>query len=379
MTLLHLLSNHKWTERAEPATSLVRAQRVAGATAGLVCRGYPREVDKRDSIVFQASRQGVEPHVIDMRKHFHLPILVKGCLSLRRLVRSSRIQILHAHMENALLLSAAAAFRNPLAPAVVYSHYDPETLLSSRRMSFLFRRATDGLVVLTEAMRQAALSQVGFAPDRVAVIEPGIDHAFFHPDRPLDGPDLRKLFGSTYERFTIGMVTRIRNDRKVDQAVEAVRRLLPEHPGIRLLIIGRGEALEALRTQVRSHGMESHVLLGGYRRGEELAASFRCMDVLLYPEAGSDKSCRTIREALAAGVPVCAVRKGFIPELLSPGRTGVLFDEGIEAMTRALGDLVEGKAGLPAMRQACLQEAATRFTLARQADKTLAFYDTLRS
>ena len=39
-------------------------------------------------------------------------------------------------------------------------------------------------------------------------------------------------------------------------------------------------------------------------RGDDLVAAYRAMHALAYPVPGTDQTCRTVREAMAAGVPI---------------------------------------------------------------------------
>jgi glycosyltransferase involved in cell wall biosynthesis len=106
-------------------------------------------------------------------------------------------------------------------------------------------------------------------------------------------------------------------------------------------------------------------------------AAYRAMDVLVYPIPGSDKSCRTVREAMAAGVPVIAPEVGFLPELIQDHSTGRLMALAWESLAKILEELILDKAQLSEMGQRSLQTAIRRFSPILQAEKTLDFYHKL--
>jgi glycosyltransferase involved in cell wall biosynthesis len=101
------------------------------------------------------------------------------------------------------------------------------------------------------------------------------------------------------------------------------------------------------------------------------------MDVLVYPIPGSDKSCRTVREAMAAGVPVIAPAIGFLPELIADHSTGRLMALAWESLAKILEELILDKSQLLEMGQRSLQTAFRRFSPVLQAERTLDFYHKL--
>ena len=119
------------------------------------------------------------------------------------------------------------------------------------------------------------------------------------------------------------------------------------------------------------------IVLAGYCEQDRLVAAYRAMDVLIYPIPGSDKSCRTVREAMAAGVPVIAPEIGFLPELIEDRVSGRLMDVSGESLAKIIEDLLQDKNKLRQMGRRSLEIAGQRFSLGLQASKTLSFYHQL--
>lgn len=373
MNILHVLSNYRWTERAEPATDLVLAQRDLGLHADLVCgrnRGDPGE-----SVGFRAARKGVDPFCLELPKHFEWSTLRRDLSGLRRLIRTGGYDVVHAHMENGWLLSALAVRGPARRPLCVASLYDPAGLPRKWRNRWLAnRRRTDGLAVICEEAAGSVCREYGFPEERIGVIEPGVDVERF--GRAASRSEARRRF-RVEGAFVVGMVTAVGGRRRLDLVLQAVARLVPEIPGIRLLVIGRGKMRRFLEEPARALGIRDRIVLGGYCRDDDLRQAYAAMDGLAYPMHGTDRSCRTVREALAAGVPVIASRVGFLPRLVRHGETGFLVDPAEKAMAegiRALHRLPDKGA---AMARRARQEAARRFDLRKQAAATQAFYERL--
>ena len=119
------------------------------------------------------------------------------------------------------------------------------------------------------------------------------------------------------------------------------------------------------------------IVMAGYCEGDRLVAAYRAMDVLVYASPGSDKSCRTVREAMAAGLPVIAPGIGFLPELIEDHVSGRLMDLSWESLAKILEELIDDKVKLREMGRRSLKTSILRFSLMLQAERTLNFYQKL--
>ncbi len=376
--ILHLLSNWKWTERSEPAVELALAQQALGANVCFVCDRSPTNVSK--AVAPYAAARGVKSIVeLHLPKHFCLYSLYGDVFRLRRLIQSFNPHIVHYHMPNAHLLGTLAGMTNGSFKRVrsCYTPYGPKRDLRSR---FLYGHHTDGLVVIGRKAKARTTRSYNFPRNNILIAEPGIDLDRFSPKRKV--PLFREDFGLGHENFVIGIVTRIRQSRRIDVALGTVRLLSERFPNIRLLIVGRGR--EGAKEEVvdgpsRTLGITDKVILPGYCEGDRLVAAYRAMDVLVYPMPGTDQTCRTVREALASGVPVIAPKIGFLPELLEDGINGRFIELSAQGLAGTLEELIKNPERLGQMAENAAKGAKERFSTYRQARKVLAFYEQLLS
>ena len=378
MKILHLLSNRKWTERSEPAVELALAERALGADVTFVC-GRSLE-GSEPGVAFHARRKGLSAVVVlEMSKHFRVLSAFRDIGKLRQLIADFNPDVIHCHMWNAHLLGSMAKGRSK-PPFLVRSCYDPDGPESDLRSRLLYRRCTDGLVVISGAARDKAMKRYGFRSEALQVAEPGIDLPRFSREREIS--DGREGFGLKEEHFVVGVVSRIRQSRRIDIVLDAVRILAKEFPQLRFLLVGRGRknAVEKVVKEPSSEmGIADRVVLAGYCRYDRLVAAYRAMDVLVYPMPGTDKSCRTVREAMASRVPVIASRIGFLPELIEDGVNGRLMDLAPESLADILSDLIRDHDELDRMAHLGSETAKQRFSPSLQAKRTLSFYERLLS
>ncbi|HEX5050808.1 MAG TPA: hypothetical protein VFZ65_03465, partial [Planctomycetota bacterium] len=124
--VLHLFANHKWTGPADPAIRAAARLRALGrdvvfAQAGFVHRGGEHWLAKE---LWQWRVPVVAG--LELRKHFHVPSLLRDVATLRTLLARDGYRILHCHQPGDHLLAALACRRLVQPPAIVRTLYEPE-------------------------------------------------------------------------------------------------------------------------------------------------------------------------------------------------------------------------------------------------------------
>ncbi len=374
MRILHLLSNWKWTERSEPAADLALAQELLGADITFVCNKSPPGT--KYDVEYFARRKGLNAVVVlNLPKHLQVLSVRQSVADLRRLQKDLLPDIIHCHLQNANLL-AGIAKKKTNSTAIVRSFYNPEGPQKGLRANFLYKFYTDGFVVISKKAKDTVVEKWGFAPEAVELAEPGIDIRRFSPKKQI--PADCNSFGLDDGSFVVGVVSRIRKSRRLDVPLEAVAKLAKAFPQLRLLVVGRGSGSavkDVVEDPALRMGITDRVVLAGYCYDDRLVAAYRAMDVLVYSVPGTDKSCRTVREAMASAVPVVAPRIGFLPELVDDGVNGRLMQLSPRDLASILSDLIKNPGTLDEMSQNALRIAERRFDPMQQAKKTLSFSD----
>ena len=261
-------------------------------------------------------------------------------------LRADAYDVLHFHHPEVPLPYLA---HHPHVP-VVSSVYDsplPPLLTTAIGM---FAHPGHHLVAISDAQRRAD-PDVPFA----ATIHGGVDTEFFAPD-PDASPGTHLLF-----------VNRLVPEKGVGAAIEVARRT-----GHGLRLVGpwyanspyfADEVAPHLDDRIRHLGPMS---LAGVRA--ELRARPRA---LLMPSHHESFGLIVV-EALACGVPVVALRRGALPEIVADGRTGFLADD-VDGMVAAVGRL----GGIDP--DECRAHAVARFSLDRMADAYLDLFRKARA
>jgi GT2 family glycosyltransferase/glycosyltransferase involved in cell wall biosynthesis len=234
--------------------------------------------------------------------------------------------------------------------------------------------ARDGLSVESEGRRTAHMRAVcdrithfiapsycirdrfvafGVAPERITVADYGFER---EPDRLREGYGESRRSGSALRLGFLGslMVSKgphvlleaIKDHPPGSVSVDLYGALTPYHGDDSY----RG-LLEPLLDQpdVRMRGPIAH---------DAVPAALASIDALVVPSIWPENSPLVIHEAFLAGVPIVASRIGGIPELVSDGRNGLLFEPGdVGGLRRALDRLLAEprlldtlRAGIPEVR-----------------------------
>ncbi len=148
-------------------------------------------------------------------------------------------------------------------------------------------------------------------------------------DIPKQREWLRQEFGWTPDTPVIVGAARLDAGKGFLRLVEAFKRVHEQMPEARLLICGEaspGTYHDALiRARVGEYDLDDAVTFAGFR--DDLPRIFAGMDIFCQPME-HDASSLVFLGAMAASVPVVAVRSGSIPEVVEDGETGLLSEIG---------------------------------------------------
>ena len=146
---------------------------------------------------------------------------------------------------------------------------------------------------------------------------------------------------------TITCVGRLSPEKGQTGLLRAFARLRSKHPDAVLRLVGDGPDRDALERLASDLGIGGAVTFAGRLPEQETLAEIARADILVLPSFMEGLPI-VLMEAMALGVPVIASRVAGIPELVSDGKTGLLFapsdwDELAHCMERLLGDKALGE------------------------------------
>jgi glycosyltransferase involved in cell wall biosynthesis len=165
---------------------------------------------------------------------------------------------------------------------------------------------------------------------RVDLWQRGVDTELFQPH--LSSLEMRSHLSQGHPESPLLLyVGRLGAEKEIDR----IKPVLAAIPNARLALVGDGPHRQAL--QQHFAGTPTHFV--GYLTGVELASAFASADAFIFPSR-TETLGLVLLEAMAAGCPVVAARSGGIPDIVTDGVNGYLFDpkdeEGAIAATQRL-------------------------------------------
>ena len=188
----------------------------------------------------------------------------------------------------------------------------------------------------------------------------------------------RTQWQGTAERPTIGFVGRLDEPRKgLSVLAAALPTLLRRYPGLRVLVLGRGDGAEALAGLPAP--VAGAVELLGRLDDAQKASLLRSVDVFVAPHTGGESFGIVLVEALSAGAPVVASDLGAFRRVLADGDLGVIFPTGDQdSLAAAVGDLLADP-GRRAELSGRGSAEVRRYDWSRVAHQVLTVYETVRA
>ncbi|MEK7445550.1 MAG: glycosyltransferase family 4 protein [candidate division NC10 bacterium] len=359
LTVLQVCANRWWTGSADPVIRLVKGLEARGHRALLA-------LILGDRFEAKAREAGIEPVAgLSLEVKFHPAAVVRDVIRLRRLVRNEGVDIIHVHHSHDHWLGMLS--RGPAA--LVRTFHNQRAVRTAWPAPWLHRH-TDAVIAVSRQIEERC-RLLGIAPARVFRVGGVVEIKRFAAGS--NGEPIRAELGVGPGQL-IGSVARLAHNRGHELLIAGFERLLPDYPGVRLLLIGKGEARPALEARVRERGLGEHVLFAGYRDAD-LPEVLQALDAFVLMGPGSDESCRAALEAMAAGRPVVARRLGALPDAIVHGSTGLLVDgEEPEAVEAALRALLADPGLAKAMGQAGRRRAEECFSPERHAADVEAIY-----
>ena len=183
--------------------------------------------------------------------------------------------------------------------------------------------SADHVFAVSSPLARFLVNERSVPQHRVTVLPNGANPATFQPAR--DDAPFRERLGLS-GRVVAGFVGILRPWHGLDLLVEATRLLAPRYPDLHLLIVGDGPIELELRRAVDAAGLRDRVAFTGRVAHADIAHYVGAMDFAVSPKATFYASPMKILEYMAVGKAVIAPAMDNIRDLLSDGRTGLLFE-----------------------------------------------------
>jgi len=301
--------------------------------------------------------------VIGLGKKVNILSDIQALISIRKLIKDFRPDIVHTHTAKAGFLGRIAVLLSGLKIRLVHTYHGH--LLHGYFNSFL-----TGLIIRTEkllALKTNILVAVGskvrdellFAGigsiDQYRIVNPGLSISTI-PKRQ----SVTDRFGLDQNFRYISWLGRLVKIKRPDRLLEIAYWLKVNYPDVRILVAGDGP----LREEIEKKATQSHLpiqFLGWVLDIESVLAVSEIM-ILTSDNEGTPLS---LIQAQMAGLPVVATDVGSTSEIVINNETGLIVPTSVELINKAIGALLQDQEKARLMGQRARIRALELYSIER--------------
>lgn len=277
----------------------------------------------------QIEESGVNDiEVPQLRRNINLFYDFPALLKIRRLLKREKPDIVHTHTSKAGLLGRLAA-RLAGVPSIIHTPHGHVFFgyfgALKTRIFILFEklasRITDRTIALTPREKADYLSYKVTGEDKLVVIPSGIELHKCQPTPREERSKLRKELGIPDRSTVVGTAGRLVPVKGPGFLIQAAGQVISEHPDTYLVFAGDGPLRKGLEKDAVDRGLAKNIIFTGWR--DDMARVLSVFDIFCLPSLNEGMG-RVLVEAMALGKPVVASDVGGIPDLIIPGKNGIL-------------------------------------------------------
>lgn len=263
-----------------------------------------------------------------------LVYFAEGCAVANRCAAAG-VTHMHAHFGTN---SAAVAMLAHVAggPRYSFTIHGPEEFDAPRALGLGEKVARAAFTVAISSFGRSQICRWAAPGDwpRIKVVHCGIEPLNYQLSESVpDGP------------LRLVSIGRFSEQKGQLALIDAMRRVVRDHPQTHLELIGDGEMRPQIEAAIARAGLGAQITLTGWLSEGEVGAALVRAHALVMPSFAEGLPM-VLMEAMASGRPVIATYVAGIPELVQPGETGWLVPAGDpSALAGAVADLARTDAG----------------------------------
>lgn len=290
---------------------------------------------------------------------------------------TNRFDAIHAFRALPEGLVAWLVGRLTFHPVVVYAHGEELTSWGYgnkyRAMRFTLRHADT--VIANSDHTRATLIKMDVRPERIMLINPGVDTDLFRPELPCD--DLKRAIGLVSGRKLLLSVGRLSRRKGFDMVIKSLPPLTEQGLDVCYALIGIGEDHDYLKGLANDLGVADQIKLLGHVSAADLPRWYNACDVFVMAnrEINGDTEGfgMVFLEAAACGKPAIAGDAGGTGAAVVDGVTGFRVDgTKVESLVSALSSVLIDSEVAARLGKAGLVRAKEEFSWDAVAEKTQA-------
>jgi glycosyltransferase involved in cell wall biosynthesis len=287
---------------------------------------------------------------------------LRAFITLVRLLRAERPDVVHTHTAKAGMLGRLAAIvaRVPVRihtfhGHVLHGYFSPRVTRAITVLERLLATRTTALVAVGAHVRDDLLAAGIGRADQYTVVAPGVSIT-----APVDKIEARSRLGLPTDAPIVMFVGRLTRIKRPDRLLESFRVIREHVPDVLLVIAGEGDLFDETQSTARDLGDSVRFL--GWQA--DLGAVYPAADVEVLTSDNEGMPV-TLIEASMLGIPCVTTDVGSAGEVVLDQRTGFVVDKDPTAIARAVEEILSNAELAARLSTEARSHAEARFGSAR--------------
>lgn len=255
---------------------------------------------------------------------------IKALISLFRIMKREKYDIVHTHLAKAGFIGRLAAFitNTPIIVHSVHGITFPQSAHPVKRRIYLgFERIvgkfTSAFVPVGEDLKESYVSHKIGEFERYTVIRSGMNLGlFFNAKNNLASiQKLRIEFNININDLVLGYVASLEERKGHKYAIKVAQRIVHQFPNAKFLFVGEGHLKHYLESEIKREGLENNIILTGYR--SDIHQVMGVFDLKIFTSLWEGLP-QVLVQAAAVGLPIVAFDADGVCEVVKEGINGFI-------------------------------------------------------
>ncbi|HEL0755187.1 TPA: glycosyltransferase family 4 protein [Streptococcus equi subsp. zooepidemicus] len=314
-------------------------------------------------------------------------VVYRGLISSYKIAKEYHLDIIHTQTEFSLGLLGKMVGKALRIPVVHTYHTQYEDYVSYIANGKIIRpsmvkpllrgylKDLDGVICPSRIVLNLLEGYEVTIPKRVIPTGIALENYVREDIKKEDVAALRKELAISDDETMLLSLSRVSYEKNIQAIIHQLPAVLSENSRIKLVIVGDGPYLQALKELAVSSGVEDHVVFTGMIAHDQVGLYYKACDFFISAST-SETQGLTYIESLASGKPIIAHGNPYLDDLITDRMFGTLYYAESELSDAIIDAILE----TPQMNQRLLDEKRYEISAQHFGKSVYTFYlDTLIS